>query len=479
MNIKKIINIVMCISFFLSNTTFGYADNYKRIVALKERYLPNPEYYKSYFSCYYSEEINPYELHALISLETREQIKKMLQKDELYLKADRLIIIVTSTLLAEVSSVEKALVEWRQIPQKLGRSLDQFTKIQRAILDAADEKIISFYNGAQDCKKTLSNTIAEVMKQRILTSHNYHDNHQCDQTATRSIDVLKMRNIKMSVESEYIDLIKKAYINNPDCPILEQLKNHQIFNIGNFDNSKGAFIVHDIYDHFWFAMKLEDSGLFGCYSNLLLWMGNPHLSDIFSREGELIATIASHFRWFHFAEKDYKPLFSIEDIITILEHSKANGTFSDNQERAYALIKAIKPESTLFKALPFVLSDMILQMLKYITINGYPKHLNELYQSQGYFDPLDPEHIAFVAEATNYLFAHYDQVIKVLLNVTMWIENYLVGVAQGIEQEDLVVDLEEAECLEDSTKFTRLSAKKIQWMKDNIGFEVVRYPVGQ
>lgn len=476
---KNKITFLSLLSLFNFNAPLN-ANSHDKIVNLKECYLPNPAYYKNHFFYQYdSGEINPQELRALSTLETREQIKKKLQKDPLYLKADRLIIVVTSALLSEVSSEDEAIQEWREIPHKLGRSIDEFTTIQRNILDISDEKIKNFFELALTCKQSFNNKLSETIKKRILVDHKYHDKHQCDQSATRSINALKNRNIKMWVEGDAIEHIKKAYAENPDCPILEQVKNHQIFNIGNFDNSKGAFIVHDIYDHFWFFMKLEDEGFFNNYSNLMLALGNPHTSDIFSREGELTATVASHFRWFHFAEDNYNPLFTLNDILTILEESQSKGLASDNQIRAYKLIKSMNQSSTMLKALPFILSDMSLQMLKYITINGYPKYLDALYQPQEYFDPFDPEHIAFVTEATDYLFKNYDQVVKVLLNMTMWIENYLVGVALGLEKDELAIDLDRAEKLNDPSFFSRLSSKKIQWMKDHIGFEVVRYPVGR
>jgi hypothetical protein len=476
MSIKNII-VLPCSLFICFMSALGQQEGYKRIVALKERYLLNPEYYKKHFPGYNFKSINPYELRALVSLEVRKRIKRGLQQDPLFLKADRLIILVTSTLLSQVSSADEAIVEWRKIPQLLGRSRADFTKIQQAILDVSDEKIKSFYALAEDCNNKID-VIAEGVKKRIVSNHSIHDKLQCDQTATRSIDLLKARNITMSIEDKHLDQIIKAYNENPDRPILEQLKNHKIFNIGNFDNSKGAFIVHDIYDHFWFMMKLEDEGIFSRYATLLFSLGNPHLCDIFSREGEIVATIATHFRWFHFAEEDYRPLLSMEDIKTILAHSRAQGDFTENQARAYALIESLDQNSMMYKALPFILSDMNIQMLKYITFNGYPKKLNDLYQSEGYFDPLDPECVAFVTECTYYLFAHYEHVKQVLFNVTMWIENYLVGIAKGEAKEDLTIDLKEAEFIDGSDKFTHLSTKKINWMRDHIGFEVVRYQVG-
>ncbi len=475
---RLIIQCIIVLCVLVQTVPIFCSENrdYSNLIALKEKYFPNPGY--SNQSPTSSGEVNAYELDVLMTLEIREQIKNRLLIDDLFLKADRLIVLVTSTLLSDASSEEQALDEWRNIPVTLGRTKQAFTGVQKAILDASDDKIKEFYSMALHCKADLMGSLKEKMQAKMIISHRYHDNHERDQTPTRSIPFFRSQKLKMFIEDKDLALIQDVNNKNPNLPILEQLKNNQIFSIGNFNGSKGAFIVHDIYDHIWFIDQLQKAGIFQKYPNLLASLGNPHVTDVFCREGELIATVATHFRWFHFEDFDYQPLVNMNDLLCILDHSRKAGTFTENQQRAYEIIQFTSPDSAFYRALPFILSGLNIQMLKYITINGFVKILDDSYEPCGYFDGFEPEHVAFLTETADFLFKNYDHSIDVLLYNTMKIEDYLMKLALGKEREPFVFNLDEAEQCEKKSEFLELTEKKINWMKNNIGFEVVRYPVG-
>lgn len=91
---------------------------------------------------------------------------------------------------------------------------------------------------------------------------------------------------------QQISLTALNYIKNTDIPLSSQFSDYRVVQINNFKGSKISHLVHDLFDHLCVFSYLRDLGFFAVYEEFWQRVGNPAKRDIFSRESELIASIA-------------------------------------------------------------------------------------------------------------------------------------------------------------------------------------------
>ena len=271
-------------------------------------------------------------------------------------------------------------------------------------------------------------------------------------------------------------LVKTICKEDRDIPIIEKLKNLKVFQINDFSPSKGSLISHDIFDHLWFAAKLEEEGIFQRYHELYSRLGNPHLKDIFSREGELYASIAFDFRSFQIAEPNYRPFFSIESIKEVLENSIQDKTSSANQKKALELIVSADEKSLFLKGLCYIFSGMAIELIESNRKHGFIRVLDRQGNPYGYFNFFDPEHVAFIVEAVHYLFKNFERNRQILINTTLLIEDHMSAIATQDNPSQFSIGLEDIEIVGEVST-VNISERKKEWIKRNLNFETRRYSI--
>jgi hypothetical protein len=421
--------------------------------------------------------INHYEFDAVKELEITDRIMQILRTHSIFKGCDRMFVLWISTILKNAKSEEQAINTWRNVGNKHGHLSTELTPFQIQIINLPAEDIKNLYKRAQESISQGEPELTQELLVRVLKRHQWHDKHQTNAIPLRSLAIMKTRKINIKLLKDCIELVRKLDNEDQQTPIYELIKNFKVFHINDFYASKGSLITHDIFDHFWFASKLEEAGIFHRYRKFWRSLGSPQLYDIFSREGELFASIAFDFRAFQVVEKNnYVPLFKIEDIKKILQDSIANNASSSNQKKALELLMNANNDSIFVKGLAYIVSGMAIELLESNRKSGYIKTLDERLCPSGYFNFFDPEHIAFIVESVHFLFQHRDQHIQLLTNLALLIEKYLTEIAIKNDVSNLIIGLEDLEVL-NNIDLSIIPQERIQWIKNNIGFEAMRYSI--
>lgn len=416
--------------------------------------------------------INHYEFDEIKRLELLDKVSQVLRNHSQFNKCDRMFMMWLCSILKNAKTEDEAVEEWYKVAKNNNKTIENLTSIQKQLIYLPKSDIKKFYKLAQDSIKNVEPELTHELLVRVLKRHQWHDKHQTNAIPLRNLAIVKDRKINISLLKNCLSLVKKLHEEDTAVPIYERLKNLKVFHVNDFYASKGSLIVHDIFDHFWFGLKLEEAGIFHKYKNFFKTLGSPQLYDLFSREGELYASIAFDFRSFQQMEDNYSPLFNIDDIRNFLKEAS-----TQNQKKALEIInKSDNPE--FLKQLSYILSGMSIELMESNRKAGFIKTLDEKFRPTDYFNFFDPEHIAFVVEAVDVLFKQKDAHLQLLTNITLYIEKYLSDVAVSSDVTRLVIGLDELNKLaKEEADFSSISLQRIEWIKKNKGFESIRYSI--
>src|SRR5690606_24385730 len=140
----------------------------------------------------------------------------------------------------------------------------------------------------------------------------------------------------------------------------ELAKNWLILTLSGFEGSKLSLAVHDAIDHMWTFDLAERKGLFSKFSDLFESIGNPQLTDIFKREGEILASISFGTRYWEL-QSGFRPILDTRSINEHLASLSSKGELSERHQRAVEITTDLmsEPESTEYTSLGFVLSNYL------------------------------------------------------------------------------------------------------------------------
>ncbi|HKB88861.1 MAG TPA: hypothetical protein VKC53_04435 [Patescibacteria group bacterium] len=418
--------------------------------------------------------VNLDEFEEVKRLEIRHQTGLILLRQPELSQTDRMLLRwMTGTLIRSDTS-ESALENWHELRTSRGRGDRGFTASQKRELSISDDVVRKLHAEVHSYMISSQTGLNETVATQIADKygHRWNDAYEAKQTPKRSLEVLKDQGMRISIPSEYKSLLVREYEKNEICPILDKVKNTRMVTINGFDNSKTSLTIHDIFDHFWFYAKLEETGILNNYSDFLNQVGNPQNTDIFSREGELIASVAFDYRSKTVSEIEYQPLFNLVQIERVFKHSERAGTLTQNQKKAWEYLKTIDPNSQEGKGLTFVVSGISIELMEQRRKNGFIRVLTNDFKPKSVLSILDPEYVALIVESHGILYKSETETDKTLLYISTMVEDYLIRVVGNEPQEDLILSLDSIKKF-DPTK-SRVSVKRFQWMKDHLGFTANR-----
>lgn len=370
---------------------------------------------------------------------------------------------ITAILIsAENSTI--AIAKWKNLAHK--KSLHTLWPTLQQIIELPDEVIRDLYSHAQRYAHSAQPTIIAEILVRLHKpyGHAWNDDYEIKQTrhSIRSLYALQQHGLQIKCSESHRNRLKKIIQNTPSCPIIEILKNEKILTINGFSNSKVSLMIHDSFDHFWIYTFLERQMILEKYKNFLQKVGNPHSTDIFCREGELIASIAYEFRYSYLSHS-FDSLLDFNQIADLFQEP----TLSENQRDALNTLINNNDLDEFIRYLPRVISGIMIELMDQRRKYGFIRSLDRNFQQGGRLPTLDLEYVALIIEIFNLLYQHKEEAFKKLLNITLILENYLFEFIHNNRSSLLSVTLNDIENF-DATGMN-LPPERIQWFRDNLG----------
>lgn len=297
---------------------------------------------------------------------------------------------------------------------------------------------------------------------------------------------------------EYTPVYRTATQEERILPISELVKNLKIVDYG-FKNRQGLVLgkvslaSHDVHDHARAFWLFDKEGLFDGknggpdYSVLMGKLDDPTRSNMFRREGELIASVAYDWRNYFDLHPDYQPQVDLRDTRNYLLSADRYGMpLSKNQARALEYLEeriqndpeGQQPESKLLRH--------ILSGVWHETLEQKRKTDNNLWQrSDGTYQRMsatNPEYLAFVIDAARILQRHSADMQQALNQNNLKMENYLRGIA-GLQGDATVGKLKftpdevKLSAAEQPLVSAEVPAETQSWLMQHPGFNTRRAPI--
>lgn len=393
-------------------------------------------------------------------------------------RCDRMLLHWMAGVLMRSKDADAALLNWRSIPITRGRNREDFTPSQLGEVDINDQEVVDLYNQVQNSLSLPEQELEAEIAVRMVGSygHKWNDAYEQRQDPKRSLGLLRASGVRIHIPVEYEPLLKMDDGEDPARPIFDRVKNIRMVDIDGFDSSKISLMAHDVFDHYWLFAILEQNGILDRYREFLRSVGNPQSTDIFSREGELIASTAFDYRGFQVSEPGFVPLLNLDRIKRMLHRplrrSKMANVHSDNQVRAWDYLQSLDPESNEAKSLQFIVSGVAIEMMEQRRKVGFIKLLDSNFVPTEPLRLFNPEYVALIVEINRLLNDPVNRADQVILNISAMIEDYLIAKSRDGLKDDLVIKLDDMESF--IPEESRVSADTLEWMKRNPGFTATR-----
>lgn len=302
-----------------------------------------------------------------------------------------------------------------------------------------------------------------------------NDRLQFDTKATESLTAVRSQGLVIRLNLEHAEKLKDAQerARNGQIPVIEIIKRERIIESGGQERSKVSLAVHDLMDHIWFFSKLDDHGVLNKHKNLLASIGNPHLTHIYKREGEIVASIAFGVRAWSRAGLGFVPMFSLDEIKAIFERGFDTDLLSTNGIGALRDLRKIcaQPRSRSYQCMSFVFSNYLAELDEQRRKHGKIKVRNDKNQLIGELDPWGYEFLTFFVDAMKLILDSHTKHRDTLLRAHISFEEFFASRAalQGQPLEITPRFLEEM----DISKIS-IPSERIEWMSQNYGFTAVR-----
>lgn len=302
-----------------------------------------------------------------------------------------------------------------------------------------------------------------------------NDRLQFDTTATESLENVKSRGLTIRLNLDHVKSLEIAQgrVRNGRIPVIEIIKRDRIIESGGQANSKVSLAVHDLMDHIWFFTKLEEHGVLDKHKSLFTSIGNPHLTNIYKREGEIAASIAFGVRAWSRAGLGFVPNFSLDEIKAIFEQAFDTDSLSAVGISTLRDLRKIclRPKSRNYQCISFVFSNYLAELDEQRRKHGKIKVRNGKNQLSGELNPWGHEFLSFFIDAMNLILDSHTKHRDTLLRAHISLEEFFASKAalQGQSLEITPQFLEKMDVTEIS-----IPPERIEWMSQNYGFTAVR-----
>lgn len=329
------------------------------------------------------------------------------------------------------------------------RGLEQFRVIrgdtddQRKVLESSDEQVKSVWGRVHRFIADRKVFLGKIVDTRFLTdSLNGHENRSAfsnndryqfnGRETARSLSGVMKSGLSVGVDPQGIMILEQAERARAaeGAPIMELVKNWPILSISGFAGSKLSLAAHDAIDHVWSFELANERGLFVKYQKLFQSIGNPHLTDIFKREGEIIASISFGARYWE-RQLGFVPIIQTSTIEAHLTNLATSGQLHERHEKAVEAVRNMVPGTEEYDKLGFVFSNYLVTLHEQRRRYGQIKQRDpETGKLIGELNPFSPDFLCFLIELHHEIEAAGHNRRNAITIVHASLEEYLQTVAQ-------------------------------------------------
>lgn len=285
--------------------------------------------------------------------------------------------------------------------------------------------------------------------------------------------------VRISIDPSGLEDIRAAHAmaDRGILPIIEIVKNKEVLGVNGFMSSKIALAIHDAIDHTMGFQIAARTGLLSKYANMFESIGNPQHTDIFKREGEVLASIGFGVRYWANLEHGFVPLISAKDLLVKMDALFDKGQLSDRHMEAFKLLRSLvhNDSSREAQSLGFVFSNYIVELDEQRRKYGKIKQKDLVTKRVvGELDPLSADYLSFFIEMHHQLLNSHNKHRDNLLRYHILLEEYLCAIGSGKldPAEELIIRVQDMKDIDFSQ--TKLPPGRIQWMTRNYGFSAIR-----
>jgi dephospho-CoA kinase len=318
------------------------------------------------------------------------------------------------------------------------------------------------------------------------------DDIQFNQKETRSSDSIISNGVRIRISSDALELLERVRDEHKNgmIPLIEILKNEKILDISGFQDSKISHAIHDTIDHAWLFWMLKDRGIFEKYLRLFDSIGNPETTDIYKREGEVVASIGFGVRYWANIEAGFIPKVSVAEIAEKYERYFDQGLLDDLHDDSYRRVRELVkyPMQREAQSLAFVFSNYLTELNEQRRKHGKIKCKDiKTKKIVGELDPWSPDYLSFFVDAHNLLLNSKNRHRNTLHLVHLLFEDYL-NKDESLEGGTLILHMDsalnhwtdnsrEGNGLDSPLMELSLTPERINWILANPGFTAFKEQV--
>lgn len=303
------------------------------------------------------------------------------------------------------------------------------------------------------------------------------DRMQFNGRPTRSLDEMLATGMTITIDPANVDKILDAnrLAGEGILPLTEYVKNGKVLGVSGFMGSKVSLAVHDYMDHLWTFSMVKDAGILDRYRYMFDSIGNPESTDIYKREGEIVASVAFGVRYFQTMPSAFGPIKRSSQIEEHLDKLFVDGALEPRHMSAYRTLKGLRKGSIDWQSLGFSFSNYVTELdqqrRKYGRIKQVDPRTKKLV---GELDPLSPDFICFFIDTHQQLLASKNKHRDDLFRFHILLEEYLTSFADGKIPQDEPFTIKPSQLRKIDFTKTTLPPQRIQWMRNNHGFTATR-----
>ena len=360
------------------------------------------------------------------------------------------------------------------------RQIVPHTTQEEMVLLVTDDQFRDIYGGTKLYLLAKEADIAKAVEERLdpeKGSIAINDRLQFRGKETKSsLENILRSGVRLSLEPEAIGELREVVAANDSgsIPVTEQIKNLRLVNINGFKDSKISLVAHDVMDHAWTFELMQRKGLLDDYRDLLQSIGNPHLTNIFFREGEAVASIAFGVRYWSTIEPGFKPVYSSQRIARMMEEHFDTGRLSEERHmRSYRVMRSLAkdPSTREAQSLGFSFSNYITELDEQRRKHGKIKQ-KDLTTGKviGELDPLSPDFLSLFIEVHHEILNSKNKHRNDLFVFHIILEEFLQDVGSGKLPDSAVLNIRVQDLRTRDMTQVKLPPERLHWMFRNHGF---------
>ncbi|MBP9780013.1 hypothetical protein KBD33_05330 [Candidatus Gracilibacteria bacterium] len=247
------------------------------------------------------------------------------------IKNTAVLILQSATAQIALSKIDVYLKEVHK--ENIIKNKSLFLDIKNIFLDY--KMVLAFWEG-----KIKINYEKIFKEKEALLGEDRNDKYELSNSGKRSLENIQKQGICIKINIEMLKS-KGNKIQSPGVSLLGYYGDCRALQINNFSNSKISHLIHDLFDHTYFFLECRE--IFASSSAFRHKVGNPEKRDIFSRESELLASIAYERRHYLQNMQNFQLSLRNDFIISIVKKSfgrladKYIGKINDLDERGISI----------------------------------------------------------------------------------------------------------------------------------------------